>query len=90
MLARASSWERELICGRRGWLSKPFISLTHLDDENSLVDCTQSIGIALQQFRRTGDVPERGFTGGRNHLDFPGASILLKLCAARQLKSEGL
>ena len=23
----ASSWERELICGRRGWLSKPFISV---------------------------------------------------------------
>jgi hypothetical protein len=25
----ASSWERELICGRRGWLSKSFILLTH-------------------------------------------------------------
>jgi hypothetical protein len=26
---RASTWERDLICGRPGWLGKPFISMAH-------------------------------------------------------------
>src|SRR6266513_4108402 len=55
---RASTWERDSICGRPGWLGKPFISLTHQGDENSSVGCTQSIGIALQ--RSVGQMMRRG------------------------------
>ena len=37
---QASSWERELICGRRGWLSKSFISFDASKLQKSSVNCT--------------------------------------------------
>jgi len=56
---RASTWQNApLICGRPGWLGKPFISMAHQADENSSVGCTQSIGIALQ--RSVGQMMRRG------------------------------
>jgi hypothetical protein len=36
----ASSWEREFICGRCGWLSKPFISVDASNCEKSSLNCT--------------------------------------------------
>jgi len=35
---RVPNWEHELICGRWGWSSKPFTSLTHQDDKNLVVE----------------------------------------------------